>query len=659
MHFLYFEGIDFAGNQIGNGGGPGFDSDYATIYTAINQPTEIISDYIYMDTEMEYLMVGQNHSFSMRIDESNGIGTIEYVTVYLLGETEETLGVMSYYPVSNEFSTPEGSHLTINSVEVSQFQDSQYNLNFYFTLDWDFPEIAKGGWNLPSIVLEDTDPVTNPGTYDLVLTNIGTNRWSLDNELFIEITNMTDQTPPSTSGSPELLYAAEGDTILVSGVVKYANSDEPIDIIPDDLKVNLDFNYGSEEIHGESLVPMGGNFEILVTLPGRSINDPRLPLQMSLDGIPSLGSDVTNERWDEVPFQPMIVVDSNAPTISFGATTFKNLNSNDLSSVLVTVIVNDEGGIADGPLEVFWAFTDGFGGSEIIGSRDSAFVKQTSGSLDSGSTSWTYQEALDMSPNDGIRLNLGDGMKVWVVTQDLAGNIPIGSGTEPQPRFVEIDIQSFRLEISQINVLPEDPFIGETLTISYLAKNIGNADGEGNVSLQFKNDFGNWTTISSTIVTLSNGQSFQPEPFLYEIGSEGKLELRIIVDGFESESVPILGSGGSEINVESGERDDGGNLVILIGAGGFVLVGVIGSIIVLILRNRDDDYLADEEEIIEKQAPEVPTSHGRQEDKDVDPSAHPNLSEAMDAFPSWGEDVLLQYLEAGWSVQQMKDEFYE
>ena len=129
---------------------------------------------------------------------------------------------------------------------------------------------------------------------------------------------------------------------------------------------------------------MGGNFEILVTLPGRSINDPRLPLQMSLDGIPSLGSDVTDERWDEVPFQPMIVVDSNAPTISFGATTFKNLNSNDLSSVLVTVIVNDEGGIADGPLEVFWAFTDGFGGSEIIGSRDSAFVKQTSGSLDSG-----------------------------------------------------------------------------------------------------------------------------------------------------------------------------------------------------------------------------------------------------------------------------------
>ncbi len=242
--------------------------------------------------------------------------------------------------------------------------------------------------------------------------------------------------------------------------------------------------------------------------------------------------------------------------------------------------------------------------------------------------------------------------------KDLAVNIPAGTGTESQPRYVNIEVESFVIEISEINILPEDPYVGETLTISYLAKNTGTADGEGNVSLQFKNDFGNWTTISSTIVALSNGQSFQPDPFLYELGSEGKLELRIIVDGFESEAVPILGSGGSIINVESGEREEGGNLILLMGIGGIILFGVIAVIVVLILRNRDDDYLV-EDEIIEKQAPEVPTSHGRQEESKPNLSSHPNLSEAMDAFPSWGEDVLLQYLEAGWSVQQMKDEFYE
>ncbi len=655
---VYFEFTDFAGNQIANGGGPGFESDYATIYTAINQPTEIISDYIYMNTEMEYLMVGQNHSFSMRIDEPNGIGTLEYVTVYLLGETEESLGVMSYFPVSNEFSTPLDSHLTINSVEVKPVDDSQFDLTFYFTLNWDFPEIAKGGWNLPSIVLEDTDPVTNPGTYDLVLTNIGTNRWSLDNELFVEIKNITDKTPPSTAGSPELLYAAEGDEISVKGVVKFANADEPIQVVPDDLLVNLDLNYGTEEVHSEMVVPEGGEFEISIILPGRSISDPRLPIQMSIEGIPNLGSDVTSQRWNEVLFQPMIVVDSKAPIISFGAVTFNNLNSNDLSSVLVTVIVNDEGGIADGPIEVYWAFTDGFGGSEIIGSRDSAFVKQASGSLDSGTTSWTYQETIDMRPNSGIRLSLGDGLKVWVVTKDLAGNIPLGTGTESQPRYVELDVESFVIEISEINVLPDDPYVGETLTISYLAKNIGTAEGEGNISLQFKNDFGNWTTVSSTIVALSNGQSFQPDPFLYEIGSNGNLELRIIVDGFESEAVPILGSGGSVINVESGERDEDSNLILLLGGGGAVLLGVIGLIIVLILRNKEDEFSI-EEDIIEKQAPEVPTSNARQDNNTNQQLSHPDLNEAMEAFPSWGEEVLLQYLEAGWSVQQMKDEFYE
>ena len=539
-------------------------------------------------------------------------------------------------------------------LKLLRFQGSLYNLNFYFSLDWDFPEVAKGGWNLPSIVLEDTDPVTNPGTYDLVLTNIGTNRWSLDNELMIEIVNMSDLTPPMTAGSPELLYVAEGDDVLVTGVVKFANAREPIKTIPQDLLVNLDFNYGTEEVHGDSIVTdEEGTFEIIVTLPTRALSDPRLPIQMSITGIPELGTDVSE-------INSMIIVDSDAPSVSFGANTFKDLKSDELSAVLVTIILNDDGGIADGPLNIYWAFTDGFGGPEIVCSRDSAEVKQTSGGS-VGSTSWTYQEAIDMTPNDCFRLNIGDGLKVWVEVQDLAGNMPIGAGTESQPRFVEVDVQSFRLEISEINVLPSDPYVGETITISYLAKNVGNKEGDGNVSLQFKNDFGNWTTISSNTVSLTDGQSFQPDPFIYEIGSAGSLELRLIVDGMESEAFPVLGAGGSAINVESGERDEGGSMIIWFGLGGFILFAVVGSIAFLILRSRDeDDYLDDAEEMIQKEAPEVPTSHGRQEsDEPVDTSAHPALAEAMNAFPSWGEDVLLQYLEAGWSVQQMKDEFYE
>ena len=651
---VYFTAIDFAGNELRNGGSPGFETDYATIYTAINEPTQILQDFIYLDTESEYLMVGQNHTLSMRIDEPNGIGTVDYITVYLLGETEETLGVMTYNPVTDDFSTPDGSFLVIHDVEVTPFQGSLYNLNFYFSLDWNFPEVAKGGWNLPSIVLEDTDPVTNPGTYDLVLTNIGTNRWSLDNELMVEIVNMSDLSPPMTAGSPELLYVAEGDEVSVTGVVKFANAQEPIKTIPQGLLVNLDFNYGTEEVHGDSIVAdEEGTFEIIVTLPTRALSDPRLPIQMSITGIPELGTDVSD-------INSMIIVDSDAPTISFGANTFKDLKSDELSAVLVTVILNDDGGIADGPLNIYWAFTDGFGGPEIVCSRDNAEVKQTSGGS-IGSTSWTYQEAIDMTPNDCFRLNIGDGLKVWVEVQDLAGNMPIGTGTESQPRYVDVDVQSFRLEISEINVLPSDPYVGETITISYLAKNIGNKAGDGNVSLQFKNDFGNWTTISSNTVSLTDGQSFQPDPFIYEIGSAGSLELRIIVDGMESDAFPVLGTGGSVINVESGERDEGGSMMIWFGLGGFLLFAVLGGIGFMMFRSRDEeDYFDEAEETIQKEAPEVPTSHGRQEsDEPVDTSAHPSLAEAMEAFPSWGEDVLLQYLEAGWSVQQMKDEFYE
>ena len=233
-------------------------------------------------------------------------------------------------------------------------------------------------------------------------------------------------------------------------------------------------NYGTEEVHGDSeILAEEGTFEIIVELPTRALSDPRLPVKMSLSGIP------IGDEYDVTNINSMIIVDSDAPTVSFGANTLKGLKSDELSAVLVTVILNDDGGIADGPVELYWAFTNGFGGPELPGSRDSALIQQTSGG-GPGTTSWTYQEAIDMSPN--VRLSIGDGMVVWVVTQDLAGNLPIGAGTEANKRYVEIDVQSFRLEISEVNVLPTDPYVGETITISYLAKNIGNKAGDGNVS---------------------------------------------------------------------------------------------------------------------------------------------------------------------------------
>ena len=36
----------------------------------------------------------------------------------------------------------------------------------------------------------------------------------------------------------------------------------------------------------------------------------------------------------------------------------------------------------------------------------------------------------------------------------------------------------------------------------------------------------NWSTISSTMVSLGPGQSFQPDSFVYEIGNSGNLDGR-------------------------------------------------------------------------------------------------------------------------------------
>ena len=653
---IYFSGVDFAGNQYIDGGGPGFENDFATIYTAINEPTSIQQSEIYLDRAAEYLMAGQNHTMSIVVDEPNGIGTIDFIRIHL-DDSENTIGVMTYYPVTGEFSTPLGSYVTINGVEVIEMGNSRYTVDIFFQLAWDFPIAYTEQWSSPSLILRDTDPITNPNIDDLVLPNLGHIRWVLDTELEIEILSMSDITPPMTEPSTDRLYVAEGDEVLIVGEVKFANSGEAIKTIPDGMLVHLSLWYGTDHVEADSEVSEeGGGFELSVQLPGRALQVTNIPLLFSITGIPEIGVDVTD-------IDAMIIVDSSAPIVQFIANQWENLASDDLSAKVVNVIVDDlNGGMPNGPLSLQWAFTEGFGGPEIIGSRDS--VELDLKAHPAGTWTYSYEGVVDMTPNSGVRLDIGDGLVVWVVGEDLAGNAIGGSGTEAQPRYVEIEVKTFILDISEINVYPNNPFVGEELKITYLAKNVGNKDGVGNVSLQIRNDFGNWTTISSTMVELAAQQSFEPVAFRYEVGSAGLLEMRIIVDGFEAEPFPITGSNGLPIEVESGERDEGGipGFVWLL-LGGIAVLAVLLGIAVVIRRGDDEDYLDEADEVYEKSAPGVPTSHGRDPTGDASSPAaepaHPDLPEAMDAFPTWGEDVLLQYLTAGWSIEQMRDEFYE
>ena len=215
--------------------------------------------------------------------------------------------------------------------------------------------------------------------------------------------------------------------------------------------------------------------------------------------------------------------------------------------------------------------------------------------------------------------------------------------------------------------------MGQTIDISFLAKNNGNIAGTGNVSLWELDESGNWVNWDYKMVELDT-QAAQRLSFSFETYRPGDPDLFIVVDGDITNGVRVLSSNGESLNVRSGSPDEGGMSGLMIGliALGAIVIILLG-VVVLMRRTTDRGYYEEWEE----EEDFVSEDYARQEEYQVNQtqefnepqeqyapgpetaSGHPELQAAREAFPSWGDDVLTEYLENGWSVQQMIDEFYE
>ena len=98
---MYIEGTDWAGlsyQEGGTGGSVGAENSWASVIVATDEPTSIPSSGYSLDSEIGFLMAGQTHTFSMQIEEANGIGTLDNITVMLCGDGPSNIGKMSYDP---------------------------------------------------------------------------------------------------------------------------------------------------------------------------------------------------------------------------------------------------------------------------------------------------------------------------------------------------------------------------------------------------------------------------------------------------------------------------------------------------------------------------------------------------------------------------------
>ena len=172
-------------------------------------------------------------------------------------------------------------------------------------------------------------------------------------------------------------------------------------------------------------------FTIDVALPDRVPLSPYMGISVEVMNVPGLGSSESNEDYS-------VVVDSRSPTalfdqISYPDSSLTIIESDRVDDVKVTVTINDEVGMQDGPLQVSWVYLRG--NSPVPGTEDGGELVMISEGDRSSSSDWAdvYQSRLDMTPKNGMKIEAGDAIAFWVTSTDKAGNVISGLGRNQPP----------------------------------------------------------------------------------------------------------------------------------------------------------------------------------------------------------------------------------
>jgi len=594
---LYIEGTDWAGltyQDGGTGGSYGASNSWATVVVATDEPTSIKSAGYSLDRDLGYLLPGKQHTFTMQIEEANGLNTLDNVSIMLCGDGISELGKMSYDPSRGTIWSDVSSHVTPISVQTMQVSSEIVQLSMQFEVSWDFPWEEGQNSCKPSVsIVDDFTTVAYQN-------NIGELSWYLDNKYVAIPDYIEDLTPPQAEAEGVSVYLGQGDEFRMSGFVYHSGSGSLAADIPEDLEVEFTVIYGTQEISIITPVNEDASFDSSMILPSRVPLNPTMPVSTEVLNVPGLGSSDINE-------DASVTVDSKAPTVLFDQSAYPDsslvlLESDLISDVLVTVTMVEEIGMIEGPLDVAWVVLRS--GTAVAGSENTGQLTM----IDDGEDRDIYQGYIDFTPLNGMSIEQGDQIAFWVTSTDRAGNKVTGLGSENAPRMPTLRIMKFNPEYSRVVINPTStPMVGEMVTMQTFWENDGKREGTITVGLYELNpENGQWspalTTLSDgpTEISLGAQSSSVIATFQWESWREGQPLLVLILEDPESGEMDWNNDNGNNIDL-SGinvqplpvETESNSGLYMVIA----VAVIAVAVVAILVMRNRgDEEYYYDDDE---------------------------------------------------------------
>ena len=594
---MYVEGTDWAGLSYqdgGTGGGPGASNSWATVVVATDEPTSIKPAGYTLDRDLGYLLPGEQHTFTMQIEEANGLNTLDNISIMLCGDGISELGKMSYDPSRGTIWSDTTSFVTPLSVQTMQVSSDITQLSMIFEVSWDFPWEDNQNSCKPSVsILDDFTTVAYQN-------NIGELSWYLDNKYVAIPDNIEDLTPPQAESQDVSVYLGQGDEFRMSGFVYHSGSGALAANIPENLEVEFKVVYGTQEIKMVTSVNEDASFDGSMILPSRVPLNPTMSVSTEVLNVPGGGSSDINS-------DASVTVDSKAPTVLFDQSTYPDsslvlLESDLINDVFVTVTMVDEIGMIEGPLDVAWVILRS--GAAVAGSENTGQLTM----IDDGESKDVYQGYIDFTPLNGMSIEQGDQIAFWVTSTDRAGNVVTGLGSESAPRMPTLRIMKFNPEYTRVVINPTStPMVGDMLTLQTFWENDGKREGSITVGLYELNpESGQWspalTTLSDgpTEIILGAQSSSVNTQFQWESWSEGQPLLVLIMEDPETGEMDWNNDNGNNIDL-SGinvqplpvEAESNTGLYMVIG----VAVIAVALVAILVMRTRgDEDYYYDDDD---------------------------------------------------------------
>jgi len=594
---LYIEGTDWAGltyQDGGTGGSYGASNSWATVVVATDEPTSIKSTGYSLDRDLGYLLPDKQHTFTMQIEEANGLNTLDNISIMLCGDGISELGKMSYDPSRGTIWSDVSSHVIPISVQTMQLSSDIVQLSMQFKVSWDFPWEEGQNSCKPSVsIVDDFTTVAYQN-------NIGELSWYLDNK-YVAIPNLIeDLTPPQAEAEGVSVYLGQGDEFRISGFVHHSGSGSLAADIPEDLEVEFTVIYGTQEISIIAPVNEDASFDSSMVLPSRVPLNPTMPVSTEVLNVPGLGSSDIND-------DASVTVDSKAPTVLFDQSAYPDsslvlLESDLISDVLVTVTMVEEIGMIEGPLDVAWVVLRS--GTAVAGSENTGQLTM----IDDGEDRDIYQGYIDFTPLNGMSIEQGDQIAFWVTSTDRAGNKVTGLGSENAPRMPTLRIMKFNPEYTRVVINPSStPMVGEMVTLQTFWENDGKREGTITVGLYELNpETEQWspalTTLSDgpTEISLGAQSSSVIATFQWESWREGQPLLVLILEDPESGEMDWNNDNGNNIDLTGinvqplpVEAESNSGLYMVIG----VAVIAVAVVAILVMRNRgDEEYYYDDDE---------------------------------------------------------------